>query len=348
VFLHIGAHKTGTSYLQAMFHNNRALLAQHGLHYPDIGPNNAHHALAAPWLSTPDIPDSFFGSRGRAGPWDMLTERYARAPGTVFLSAENFSRVRPQRVNMRELADRLRPFDEVRIVYTMRQQADLVQSLWMQVAKGDRVPLLRKYVETALEDRRGAGVPIDHTSVYSDLLTGFDPQQILLVDYNSLRRAEGGIVGHFLRLMGCDLDADALAPLTSIERANVSPDPIALYMATEVTRQQVPPAELVALIAQVVRPAGSPPASLLSRSEYNKMRNRFVHSNTTLAERVQPVQPGFTFDPGRVPADLFCRDDLTAEHWKRVAQALFAPPAPPQHDMADTVPSLLRRFLPGG
>ena len=341
VFLHVGAHKTGTSYLQAIFDANRALLARHGIIYPYTGPNNAHHALAAPWLGMPDIPDSFFGSGGRSGPWDLLIDRYAKAPGTVFLSAENFTRIRPERVDMAQLAHKLSAFEEVRIVYTMRQQVDLVQSLWMQVAKSVHVPTLRKYVENAFEERRGEGVPIDHSSVYARLLEGFAPEEICLFDYNSMRRAPGGIVGSFLRLMDSDLDPAALQPLASDASANVSPDPIALYVATQITQGTVPPANLVELIKETLRPEGAPPATLLTRAEYNKMRNKFVHSNETLAKKVRAVQPDFLFDPGKVPRNLFCRDDLTAEHWRQVACALYS--ADPSQTGQGS--SLLKRLL---
>ena len=341
VFLHIGAHKTATSYLQAMFDTNRALLAKHGIIYPDVGPNNAHHALAAPWLSTPEIPDSFFGDSRRDRPWRALIERYANKPSDVFLSAENFTRIRPERVNMVELSKHLEAFEEVCIIYTMRQQVDLVQSLWMEVAKSFRVPMLRKYVETAFDKRRGGGVPIDHSSIYAHLLEAFAPEQIRLLDYNTMRSSKGGVVGTFLSLMGSDLNPADLRPLASDAYANISPDPIALYMATQITGQKVPSASLVELLKGAVRPAGAPPATLLTRSEYNKMRNKFINSNSTLAEKVRAVQPEFAFDPGKVPRDLFCRDDLTATHWEQAASAIFDA----YHNVSGSDGSLFKRLL---
>jgi hypothetical protein len=121
VVLHIGAHKTATSYLQDAFYRNRALPESAGLYYPHVGPNNAHHALAAPWLNIRDITDSFYGIRGPEGLWDTVISTYATRPGTVFLSAENFTRCFPKKVDMAELAERLGAFEEVRIVYTMRR-----------------------------------------------------------------------------------------------------------------------------------------------------------------------------------------------------------------------------------
>jgi hypothetical protein len=343
VFIHVGGHKTGTSYLQAMFDQNRDLLAQHGIYYPHIGPNNAHHALAAHWINIGDIPDSFYGEAGAMGLWTALTKRYADAPGTLFLSAENFTRIRPERIDMAELAGLLSAFEDVRVVYTMRRQTDTVQSLWMQIAKTRRAAVLRGYVETALEHRRGGGIPIDYSSVYTHLREGFTPEQIYLIDYSAMKRAPGGIVGTFLRLLGSDLEASDLTLLRSTEEANVSPDPIALFMACEVLGQTAaPPAHLVKTITRAVRAPGAPPATLLTRAEYQKVRSRFAGANTKLVEQVQQTQPGFNFDEGEMPEDLFYRDDLTVAHWTKVAAALHTERPVPEWVQSK---QLLRRLL---
>ena len=106
LFIHIGAHKTGTSFVQDLFHRNRDRLARVGLHYPHVGPNNAHHALAAAWLTMPDLDENFFRNRSVDQMWDDLVDRYAKAPGTVFLSAENLSRAQPEAVDFADLARR--------------------------------------------------------------------------------------------------------------------------------------------------------------------------------------------------------------------------------------------------
>lgn len=47
IYLHIGQHKTGTSYLQQIFYQNRQLLSQHNIYYPISQIHSfAHHRLA--------------------------------------------------------------------------------------------------------------------------------------------------------------------------------------------------------------------------------------------------------------------------------------------------------------
>ncbi len=326
VFLHIGGHKTGTSFLQSMFHRNRDVLARDAIHYPDIGPNNAHHALVRPWIVTPDIPDRFFGRAGPDGLWERLTNQYADAPGTLFLSAENFSRIRPTRVDMADLARRLAPFEEVQVIYTMRRQTELIPSVWTQVAKSRKAPGLRRTIGNALKERRVLGVPIDHGSVYAQILEGFAPQQIRLLDYSAICRARGGILGSFLALLGSTLDPAAFRPLDNDQLANVSPDPVAMFMACHIVRGGPPSPLLVEAIRKTVCPGPGKRTSVLTRSEHTIIQGRFADSNRLLAERVQPVQPGFTFDADDGLPPPFCREDITQQTWIDIATALYEDP----------------------
>ncbi len=324
VFFHVGAHKTGTSYLQSLFHGNRARLAEAGLHYPDIGPNDAHHALAAAWINLPDIPARFYGARGPDGLWDRLIERYAGAPGVVFLSAENFTRFLPEAIDFAALAKRLSAFDEVRLIYTLRQQAELVQSLWLQTARSGRVSAIHSYVRRAFEKRLCGGIRIDHGSVYEALLNGFAPEQIILLDHARNRRAEGGMAQVFLDLMGVDMTAAELRR-PPLRDANISPDPLAFQIATRITDGAAPPDDLVRVIGGALRDDPSVPTTLLARHEHAKFRGRFGPGNADLADRVQPWQPGFYLEETGPPENLIYRDDVTETHWASIAAALYRP-----------------------
>lgn len=347
VFLHIGGHKTGTSHLQALFYNNRKRLAEAGIHYPDIGPNNAHHALATTWLDLADFPEWFLRENPPERIWNRLVGTYARAGGTVFLSAENLTRMHPQIVDYRDLALRLAAFDEVRVIYTMRRQTELVQSLWMQVAKTRRAPTLRSYVERALDKRLGGGVPIDHLSVYQRLLQGFRPDQITLLDYGQTVRAPGGMARAFLRLMGSDLDPATLVQPSRAE-SNPSPDPLALLAACQMMRDAIPDDALIGFLQPIVHPDPQVPATLLAPHEYSKLHSRFCASNDELSQLVQPVQPGFHFDNGTPPENLIYRDALDTQTWIAIAAALHAHapltgPDDPVTPLRQTVKRLLGR-----
>lgn len=324
LFLHIGAHKTATSYLQGLFHHNRQTLAEAGLHYPWIGPNTAHHALAASWLDLPDLPDRFFGAEGPDGLWERAILRpYADRPGTLFLSAENFSRFYPQRVDMAALSRRLAVFDEVRIIYTLRAQTEMLASLWVQVARSRKAPALRGYLERLFTTGMGGGVSLDHHAVYHHLLTGFEPGQILLLNYDDIRRRPGGVAQSFLDLMGCPLQATDLVP-PPVDAQNVSPDTLAMWLACQICRQTPPPDDLIALATSILHPQQMRPSTLLSLREHSKIRSKFRDGNARLSEAVSIWQPEFHFDPPPPPADMLYRDQIAPNVWPDIASALWA------------------------
>lgn len=324
LFLHIGAHKTATSYLQALFHHNRQTLAEAGLYYPFIGPNNAHHALAASWLDMPDLPTRFFGADGPDGLWERAILRpYANHPGTVFLSAENFSRFHPRRIDMADLARRLVVFDEVRIIYTLRAQTEMLASLWVQVARDRKAPTLRGYLERVLATGMGGGVSLDHRAVYQHLLTGFDPSQIILLDYDEIRRRPGGVAQSFLDLLGCPVSAADLMPPPP-DAQNISPDALAMWMACQICRDGPPPKALVDLATSTLHPKAPRPTTLLSHGDYSRVRSKFRRGNARLVKMVAPVQPDFQFDPPPPPADMLYRDQIPPTVWPDIAAALWA------------------------
>lgn len=321
VFLHIGAHKTGTTYLQNLFHLNRKRLEEEGIFYPDIGPNTAHHALARSWIDMPDVPDSFYGDAGPDGLWQQLIDRHVGTDDTLFLSAENFSRARPQGIDWVDLARRLSVFDEVRIIYTMRSQVEMVQALWLQLAKTSRVIDLPACARTAIDERRVVGVVIDHYAVYCNLRRGFEPEQIHLLDYHQIRRAPGGIGQVFLDLLGSRQRAESFQQPPR-EDANISPDPLAYWVATQIAGKAKPGPKLEAITTDLIGSANRP-TTLLSRTEYKRIDQRYAAGNAHMAETVQPTQPGFRFAQPEPPDNLLYRDDISPSMWIRIAAALY-------------------------
>lgn len=327
VIVHIGPHKTATSFVQAVFHHNRSLLKRHGVFYPKIGSAQAQHALAGVWLDMPDLPEGFFGNRTPQELWVDLIEPYAKEPGVLFLSSENFSRLHPEAVDMSDLARRLENFDDVKLVYTMRRQVDLVPSIWAQIAKMRFVPSVWSFMRETLEDRRAKGVPIDHNAFYERLCQAFSPSQIHLFDYSSFKSRPDGVAGAFMELLGVPIETTDLKMPTPQE-ANVSPDPLSLFVAgaLEGDASRPPTAELVAYLQTVLDRVVGPKRTLLAKHEYKKFRERFRHGNQALVEKVQEYQPEFAFDEGSVPSDLVYRDDLDAGFWQAIASEIYRMP----------------------
>ena len=104
VYLHIGAPKTGTTYLQDRLTLNAASLADHGVHFPSrsplVSPGLFHFRAALDLLG-----QDWGGEPGHAaGNWDALVKRVRRKSGTVVVSHEILAPARAEHV-ARAMAD---------------------------------------------------------------------------------------------------------------------------------------------------------------------------------------------------------------------------------------------------
>lgn len=339
LLLHIGAHKTGTSYVQRLFHANRNRLAPHGIIYPDIGPNRAHHILVTPWIDVPEIPASFFR---RLDPlrwlhrktrqdafFDRFVAQYSSRKGIVFLSAEIFSRAELQCVDMPDLARRLAPFEDVRIVYTARHQTDYIQSIWLQLAKNGNAGRFDHFLEHALRNHLASGLWVDHGRVVDHVLTGFSPQQLILLDYEASRRHPEGIAGPFLDLLESPL---RLADMQSLSRkdSNVSPDALASWLAHSIDWPSPARGDLVKrlqpALAKCLQRHGRKRTTLYTRDEYERVGAAFAEANARLDGWLgtDPSNHGLS---GPAPADtLLFRDDLNFADWIALMRQVAANP----------------------
>ena len=223
VVLHIGTHKTGTTALQATFAAGRAALAARGLVYPVLdGPEAGHHRLVTPWID--------LGHRGYDGPagialWQALVARHAAGPGTLVLSSEGFSRARPRAVDFAGLAGLVADFDRRTVVCYLRNQADYIQSIYLEVLKRGRWINFDRFVADCLAEGFAGGMFLDYATLHARVRAGFAPAEIRFLAYEDAVRHPGGIVRHFLAAIG----SDAAPPIAT--RSNVSPGPVALWAA---------------------------------------------------------------------------------------------------------------------
>jgi len=72
-----------------------------------------------------------------------------------------------------------------------------VPSVWAQISKMNHVPSIWAFMRIVFNEHRAKGVPVDHGMVYQDLLTGFAPEQIHLLDYASFKHHPYGVLGYF-------------------------------------------------------------------------------------------------------------------------------------------------------
>src|SRR4051812_29898696 len=127
-YVHIGAPKSGTTYLQMALWNNRETLRGNGVLYP--GETFASHAHAVLDLTR----QRFFGHEDPAipGAWDRMVEQIRAWNGTAIISQELLSPARPDVI---ERALTSLAFSEVHLVYTARDLARQVPAAWQENVK---------------------------------------------------------------------------------------------------------------------------------------------------------------------------------------------------------------------
>lgn len=148
VFLHVGASKTGTTYLQGMCDANREALASAGLLFP------------SPLVDHFRFMRCVFGNQhGRSAPraarlgFDRMVSAALEYEGSVLISNELLAAASPAQI------DRIvRAFDgaDIHLVYTVRDLARTLPAEWQQAVKGGSTISLDAFVAGVME-RFGAG-----------------------------------------------------------------------------------------------------------------------------------------------------------------------------------------------
>jgi hypothetical protein len=190
LFLHIGPHKTGSTYIQKWFFENRSLLLNLGVNYPNVG---------------------FAGQYGQheavekiKGLQEKELQKYLLqfSSGDINLvSSENFDRLKQWEI--KKLARCLPPFD-VRIIYYYRNYIDLLPSWWQEEVKhGSTISFYEFVLPHAL--RPFASAIVNPAIVLDAYASVFGKDNITIVDY-ALALKSGGILHPLLELLGVKLE----------------------------------------------------------------------------------------------------------------------------------------------
>jgi len=128
-YLHIGLHKTGTTYFQHLMAANRAPLREHGILYPGGNGRPNQHLAVLDLLGRRVVRGE---DRRIAGAWSMLVEESGSVAADVLISEEHLSVARPAQVRQAVAA-----FDgrEVHVVVTVRDLARVLVSAWHEEIK---------------------------------------------------------------------------------------------------------------------------------------------------------------------------------------------------------------------
>jgi len=131
VYLHIGLHKTGTTFLQNVLRANSAALVEQGIIYP--GRNIESQKLAV-W--------DLFGRRPKGAPdgringqWNVLVDEINSSELPVGLISEEYLSLATARQAGRAVASF--PDAEVHVVVTARDLGRVLLSAWQEEVKND-------------------------------------------------------------------------------------------------------------------------------------------------------------------------------------------------------------------
>jgi hypothetical protein len=151
VVLHVGAPKTGTSFVQDVLWRNRESLADQGVLYP--ADRFDEHFLAA--LDLLEL--SWGGLEKQAvGAWDRLAARVRDWPGTSIVSHEILATASPQQV--RRAVDSLAVADaELHVVLSARDLVRQIPAEWQENVKHRRTVAYRDFLDKITDpSRQGA------------------------------------------------------------------------------------------------------------------------------------------------------------------------------------------------
>lgn len=321
IVIHVGMHKTATTHVQDLFHQNRRLLKRHGVIFPFIGRTRGQHGLASAWIRMPPP----YPIRDPRRVWRQLARTYGPTDLTVFVSSEELSRLHPVRVDMAELRALTQGFDHVLILCTLRNQASFIQSVYQQVSDerqpGDWVAYLDRAIRSHLVD----GLALNYRAILDHLRQGFDAAQIRFLSFDAAVAAPGGIEGAILRQIGVtDLDPATLLPWGD-GKSNVSPPPLATFAANAVAAPRMAGRGLVRAMTETVHTTlGTQRTTIFSRDELARVAQVFDPLNRDLERAVAGVQPDFRMGAMLDGRDLAFRGRLRDDFWIEACRRLRA------------------------
>lgn len=147
VYLHVGGPKTGTTYLQEMLWRNRTSLLRQGVLYPGARPD-AHFRAAQDVLCKPF---NGYADPATSGTWRELVDEAKKHDGTSVVSHELLSLASNEDVE-RALNDLT--FAEVHVVYSARDLARQIPSVWQEDLKNGHALMFEDFVKGVRGDEQ--------------------------------------------------------------------------------------------------------------------------------------------------------------------------------------------------
>jgi hypothetical protein len=205
IFLHIGAPKTGTTYLQKVLAHNRDAMEVAGVLYPRVG-REAHHS--AVWSVRKTFAQTEKGP-AFADHWNRLVQESLDWSGdTVVISSELFCFSR-----RRKIAEIVTAFRgaELHLVYTARDLMRQVPAVWQEQVKNREVMAYGDYLTDVLGRSKSPLATMfwnsqDAHQVLRRWSRGLEPSQVHLVTAPPSGSPTDLLWKRFASVVGLDAD----------------------------------------------------------------------------------------------------------------------------------------------
>lgn len=186
--LHVGPHKTATTWLQRNFHHNAAALEKLGWLYPQTGERVAiaHHDLS-------DNQKEILDEKSRkVAQIRKILDKAAEKNLDILLSSEGFDKWRPNALS--RLRGIVAPH-ELKIVYTLRDPISLVYSIWAQKVKTGGSKSFPEHYEEQIR-KAGKSRSLDPLSDI-DKFAAVENASLTVLVYDEIRRRDRDIFDVF-------------------------------------------------------------------------------------------------------------------------------------------------------
>lgn len=181
LYVHVGAPKTGTTYLQGILELNASTLAQHEVHF-------ASHALATPTLFQFRAALDFLGRTdwqgsiaAHQGAWDTLARRIRRHHGTVIFSHEILASAKPKHVRRLWQDLDVGESTELHVVYTARDLGRQLPAAWQEGIKQGQRWTYARFLSRFQQERMWFYRVFDIPRVLTTWSAGLPPERVHLV-----------------------------------------------------------------------------------------------------------------------------------------------------------------------
>ncbi|MCR4946538.1 MAG: hypothetical protein K5929_06315 [Lachnospiraceae bacterium] len=207
VYLHIGTPKTGSTSIQNFLYENRDLLSEKGLFYPDMGFDyrNIVHSVNGHFLMNLN-PNNKKCEKGHTKTYDEGFEKLyemAEEHDKILLSEEKlwywYRTDAPEGAFWIELKEKLTAHDiDCRIIVYLRRQDSFMQSLWSQRVKvGIRKDSLEEFLKESY--------PNDYYRYLNALSDVFGKDHMIVRSFERSRFKNGDLLEDFLEIFDMDI-----------------------------------------------------------------------------------------------------------------------------------------------